>query len=438
MHPTRALSLNTPAQGRSSEPSLPPVSSPAGGAAGPVAIQTAERGERAPVQAGLSRRHSSLSRRHSSGLARRFALFALFAVAHALGSGLGVTPTAVHAQQLQREEPGFQATESQSADRHLAAPHSAADHPEQTADELARLAAAAEANRSSQASNPGQPPREMNFFQLLMDGGPLMIPLILISILVLTVSLERLINLRMSRILPRKLRRGLIEASEQRFPVDPQELYQIGLRYPSVASHVLESMLRKVGRPVPEMEAALQDACQREAERLYATVRWLTAAAAIAPLLGLLGTVWGMILAFFETTQPGLGINRTQQLAQGISIAFVNTLAGLSIAIPAAGFSHFFEGRIVKVMGILQELLQTLIPRLERFEGVTRYDVETVGLVPRRRSEGQPPGGPPTQDPSGPTDILSLDSDNTTLPTPRPRELPRAPAPSLPRSTRGR
>ncbi len=81
--------------------------------------------------------------------------------------------------------------------------------------------------------------------------------------------------------MPRRLRRGLVEAAEQRFPVDPQELYQLGLRFPSVASRVLESMLKKVGRPVPEMETAVQDACQREADRLYGTVRWLTAAAAI-------------------------------------------------------------------------------------------------------------------------------------------------------------
>lgn len=256
-------------------------------------------------------------------------------------------------------------------------------------DELQKLAADAAANRAAAVTDreAAKQPREMNFLQLLMDGGPLMIPLVLISVLVLSVSLERLINLRMGRVLPRKLKRGLIEASEQRFPAEPQELYQLGLRYPSVASRVLESMLKKVGRPIPELEQAVQDACQREADRLYGTVRWLTAAAAIAPLLGLLGTVWGMILAFFETTQPGLGMNRSQQLAQGISIAFVNTLGGLSIAIPAAGFSHFFEGRIVKLMNMVQELIQALIPRLERFEGGTRFDLEANGLVPRRRIE---------------------------------------------------
>lgn len=313
-------------------------------------------------------------------------------------------------------------------------PRAPGDKTDVTTEELEQLAAEAAANKAAATTDKlaAQAPREMNFLQLLMDGGPLMIPLVLISILVLTVSLERFINLRTGRILPRRLRRGLVEAAEQRFPVDPQELYQMSLRFPSVASRVMESMLKKIGRPVPEMETAVQDACQREADRLYGTVRWLTAAAAIAPLLGLLGTVWGMILAFFETTQPGLGMNKTQQLAQGISIAFVNTLGGLSIAIPAAGFSHFFEGRIIKLMNMVEEHVAALIPRLERFEGVTRYDIELSGLVQRRR-----------QDAPGPTSQTAAAQAATTPPAHdsdpnRPRDPQRAGSPPLTRQTRNR
>lgn len=306
-----------------------------------------------------------------------------------------------------------------------------AEKSDVTAEELERLAADAAANRAAAATDKlaAQAPRELNFLQLLMDGGPLMIPLVLISILVLTVSLERLINLRTGRIMPRRLRKGLLEAAEQRYPVDPQELYQMGLRFPSVASRVLESMLKKIGRPVPEMETAVQDACQREADRLYGTVRWLTAAAAIAPLLGLLGTVWGMILAFFETTQPGLGMNKTQQLAQGISIAFVNTLGGLSIAIPAAGFSHFFEGRIIKLMNMVEEHVAALIPRLERFEGVTRYDIELSGLVQRRRNDSSSPAA--TTAPATPAPTHDADPN-------RSRDPARTGSPPLTRQTRNR
>ena len=137
-----------------------------------------------------------------------------------------------------------------------------------------------------------------------------------------------------------------------------------------------------------------------------------------------------MIIAFFETTQPGLGMNKTQQLAQGISIAFVNTLGGLSIAIPAAGFSHFFEGRIIKLMNMVEEHVLALVPRLERFEGVTRYDIELSGLVQRRRNE--PPTPPSPNAPPAP-------SPNYDAEAGRPRDPQRAAGQQpLTRQTRNR
>ncbi len=150
------------------------------------------------------------------------------------------------------------AAQAQRPDRSPANPPSAAnvatpEKAERTAEELEKLAADATANRAAAAQEreKASKPKEMNFLQLLMDGGPLMIPLILISVLVLSISLERLINLRSSRIIPRKLRNGLIDASEQRFPLEPQELYQMGLRFPSVTSRVLEAMLKKWGVRFP-------------------------------------------------------------------------------------------------------------------------------------------------------------------------------------------
>jgi len=71
---------------------------------------------------------------------------------------------------------------------------------------------------------------------------------------------------------------------------------------PSSASYVIRSMLVKVGRPQSEMENAVSEASQREATRLTQMTSWLSLAAAIAPLIGLLGTVWGITQAFYDTT----------------------------------------------------------------------------------------------------------------------------------------
>ena len=152
-------------------------------------------------------------------------------------------------------------------------------------------------------------------------------------------------------------------------------------------------MLLKVGRPQSEVEHSVKEASEREAERIYANVRWLNLAAAVAPLIGLLGTVWGMILAFFETTQLAPGQNKADFLAEGIYIALVTTLGGLSVAIPAAILSHYFEGRIQSVFYQIDEMLFNLLPQIERYEGRLRVsqhrldDEKTRWMTPMPKAE---------------------------------------------------
>ena len=112
---------------------------------------------------------------------------------------------------------------------------------------------------------------------------------------------------------------------------------------------------------------------EREAGKLYANVRWLNLAAAITPLMGLLGTVWGMIRAFHDTTQLSPGQNKADYLAEGIYVALITTLGGLMVAIPAAIFAHYFEGRIQSLFLQIDEMLFSLMPQIERFEGKVRF-----------------------------------------------------------------
>lgn len=263
-------------------------------------------------------------------------------------------------------------------------------------EDLQQLAAEAARNRSQSISSSLRTKSgDLNFLDLLKQGGVLMIPIGLLSMLVVSITIERFFALQSARVLPRRLRRALHEKAEQHHPVDPQELYQLSLKYPSVTSRVLDAMIRKIGRPIRELEMAIQDECQREADKMYSSVRWLSLSAGVAPLIGLLGTVWGMILAFFHTTQLAPGSNRAEQLSEGIYIAFVNTLGGLAVAIPAAIFAHYFEGRILKQLHRVQEALRSIVPKLERYEGNIRYDLTESGLVVRKPAEVTP-GGMPT------------------------------------------
>jgi biopolymer transport protein ExbB len=138
-------------------------------------------------------------------------------------------------------------------------------------------------------------------------------------------------------------------------------------------------MLLKIGRPHSEVEHAVAEASEREAERLFANVRWLNLFAAVAPLTGLLGTVWGMIRAFYDTTQLPPDQNKAEFLAEGIYIALVTTLGGLVVAIPAAVLAHYFEGRVIKLFHEIDELLFNLMPQIERFEGRMRMTPHALG-----------------------------------------------------------
>jgi biopolymer transport protein ExbB len=224
------------------------------------------------------------------------------------------------------------------------------------------------AEEDSGASGARQQPKSINLLELMLWGGWLMVPIAAMSLVVVAFGAERLLGLRRRKVVPRNLIEGLktmVAPQQQAF--DPHQADKLCQRYPSAASRVIRAVLLKLGRPLAELEHTMNEANQREATRLYANVRWLSLAAGVSPLLGLLGTVWGMIKAFFTTAYLPTGANKTTSLAEGIYTALVTTFAGLAVAIPAAVLAHFFEGRIQKLLHELEESLLGLLPRLERF-----------------------------------------------------------------------
>ncbi len=239
--------------------------------------------------------------------------------------------------------------------------------------ELNQLARDAASNLAATISSQSPQKSGIDFFSLLVKGGIFMIPIGLVSLMVVTFMFDRWIGLRSGRMLPSNLRRSLLHLARQG-ELDPRDVYRICGESSSAASRVLRTMVLKTGRPQPEIQAATTEATQREVDRAYSNVRWLNLAAGIAPLLGLLGTVWGLIRAFHDTTQLTAGQNRADFLAVGIYEALVTTLAGLIVAIPAAVASHYFEGRITRIFGYIEELASELMLRLERYEGRTRFE----------------------------------------------------------------
>jgi biopolymer transport protein ExbB len=224
--------------------------------------------------------------------------------------------------------------------------------------------------------------KRINWLELLAQGGPLMWPIGGMSILVLAFGIERAIGLRRRKVLPPELVEELGDLSEKQGGLDPRKAYQVCQKFPSAAANVIRAALLKVGRPHSEVEQAVLQASEREAAKLYANVRPIQLGISVTPLLGLLGTVQGMIEAFFVTASGGVGMNKAESLAHGIYTALVTTLAGLSVAIPAALLAHYFEGLIQSRFREIDELLLGMLPQLERFEGKLR--------VSRVEKKGQP------------------------------------------------
>ena len=254
--------------------------------------------------------------------------------------------------------------------------------------EIAALEGEASANRASSGGAKVSSKDGMDVLSLLERGGIFMIPIGIVSRLVLTFVIDRGIGLRAGKLFPGRFRKSIQQFSKQ-LDADPRMVYQSCLEHPSAAANVVKSMLLTIGRPIPEVKASIADSLQREADQAYSNVRWLNLAAGIAPLLGLLGTVWGLIRAFHDTTQLQAGQNRADFLAVGIYEALVTTLAGLLVAIPAAVASHYFEGRVTRVFGSIDESLSELLPRFEHFEGRNRFEVIGREIAPRELVAGK-------------------------------------------------
>jgi biopolymer transport protein ExbB len=212
-----------------------------------------------------------------------------------------------------------------------------------------------------------------SLWDLTVQGGVFMIPIAGCSVVVFAFIVERFIGLRRKKIVPPALLQELDRQTSQTTGLDPRVGYHACQQHPSPMANVLRAALLKTGRPHSEVEKAVEDAGAREVAALFTNVRPLNVCASIGPLLGLIGTVQGMIMAFIVTsTTTATGAAKAQELAQGIYTALVTTFAGLCVAIPAVLFAHFFEGKIDRLVREMEEIMLEILPHLERFEGKGR------------------------------------------------------------------
>jgi len=190
-----------------------------------------------------------------------------------------------------------------------------------------------------------------NLWSIIKSGGLLMIPIGLASLILVAFVLERWISLRRGRVIPRPfVKRFLRQLRDGE--LDRQKALELCADSGSPVAEVFGGAVRKWGRPSVEVEQAIIDSGERVTNGLRRYLRVINGVATVSPLLGLLGTVVGMIRAFNDlATAEALGLGRRPALlAEGISEALLTTAAGLSVAIPALIFYLFFVSRVDRLI----------------------------------------------------------------------------------------
>ena len=201
-------------------------------------------------------------------------------------------------------------------------------------------------------------------FEIVTAGGIVMAPIILCSILALAIILERSWTLRDQRVVPAELTDKVWQWVENRSLSDKQIM---ALEQHSPLGRVLAAGLANRHRDRAVMIEAIEDAGRHVTHDLERYLNMLGTIAAISPLLGLLGTVTGMIRTFKAITVAGIG--NPAAMAGGIAEALLTTAAGLLVAIPALVAYRYLRGRVdAHVIQMEKESIK-LVQAIDRASG---------------------------------------------------------------------
>ncbi len=187
-------------------------------------------------------------------------------------------------------------------------------------------------------------------FDIIKNGGWVMWPIILSSILALIICIERFWTLQRNRITPKHLV-AQVWTWIKNNQLDKKKLKS--LKESSPLGEILAAGIVNHAHGRETMKEAIRDSGRQVVVRLERFLNTLGTVALVSPLLGLLGTVIGMIKVFTVITVQGVG--DANALAGGISEALLTTAAGLTVAIPALIFHRFFERRVDELVVVMEE-----------------------------------------------------------------------------------
>jgi len=201
-----------------------------------------------------------------------------------------------------------------------------------------------------------------NLLQVIQEGGMLLVPIGICSFVLTVFVFERAVSLRHGRVIPRPFVRRFVEQLREG-KLTPEEAVARCEENRSPVAEIFAAAVRKWGRSSVEVEQAIIDTGERVSNGLRRHLRLFNGISTISPLLGLLGTVVGMIQAF-DAIATADAMGRPELLAAGISQALLTTAAGLTVAIPALIAYLFFVGRVDRLIIEMDSLGQEVVKHI--------------------------------------------------------------------------
>ena len=180
----------------------------------------------------------------------------------------------------------------------------------------------------------------LDFRDLMRAGGVVGYIICLLSVAMVALIVEHAMSIRRPAMMPP----GLADEAYNLINAGRYKQADEKCRQPGFLPRVLSAGLMEIGLGYHAVEKAMESAASEQAARLFRKIEYLSVIGTLAPMLGLLGTVWGMILAFVEFESKANP--QVSELAPGIYKALVTTLLGLGVAVPALGAFAFFRNRI--------------------------------------------------------------------------------------------
>jgi biopolymer transport protein ExbB len=233
------------------------------------------------------------------------------------------------------------------------------------------------------------PPGDSNsFWDILAAGGPVGMLILLLSVAAAALVVEHVMTIRAAVLMPpgladdvrELLKSGQVALADERCRVQP-----------SFLSHVLGAGLAELDGGWPAVEKAMEDATAEQSARLFRKIEYLSVIGNIAPMMGLLGTVIGMIFAFRQVAETQ-GAARAADLAQGIYLALVTTVEGLVVAIPSLAAFAVFRNRVDQLVAEATYVAQHVSAPLKRLRTAAP---RPAGPPPSAARPKTPPPPPP-------------------------------------------